>query len=213
MLVLTALSCCILSIVFLESLRPCGNASVPTTSDPCTGNPGLCDPGDPCLNPFAGSCSNPFGGSGPIGWGNGNVGGPDETGGGGDPCAYLNSSGTGVESVDNNSSPSECSATNGVWVPDGGAIYVPPDGSDPTIYGPGTGGPGGVMCIPNATCGITVLAFEIANWGNCVGSNAPGNMAIGAGSGRNSKGCDNGSGRDPRRRTVVRRLGFDCCSS
>jgi hypothetical protein len=36
-----------------------------------------------------------------------------------DPCVYLNDAGTGVErgSVDQNSSPSECAATGGQWLP------------------------------------------------------------------------------------------------
>jgi hypothetical protein len=112
-----------------------GDGSGPTTSDPCTGNPGLCDPGDPCQNPYAATCSNPFGGNGPIGWGDGNAGpvGPSD----GDPCAYLNASGTGVESTDYNSSPGECSSTGGVWYPDGGSISVSPDGMGPTVSAAG----------------------------------------------------------------------------
>ncbi len=118
----------------------CGNGTGSTGSpdpgspDPCTGNPGLCDPGDPCSNPYAGACSDPFGGSGPMGWGNGNIGGPHETGGSGDPCAYLNDTGTGVESVDNNSSPGECSSTGGVWIPNGGGISLAQDGTNTTVY-------------------------------------------------------------------------------
>ncbi|HKW87404.1 MAG TPA: RHS repeat-associated core domain-containing protein [Candidatus Acidoferrales bacterium] len=33
-----------------------------------------------------------------------------------DPCVYMNDSATAVESIDNNSSPGECSATGGTWV-------------------------------------------------------------------------------------------------
>jgi hypothetical protein len=34
-----------------------------------------------------------------------------------DPCVYLNNAGNGVESVDQNSSQSECNSTGGQWVP------------------------------------------------------------------------------------------------
>jgi RHS repeat-associated protein len=121
-----------------------------TNADPCTGNPGLCDPGDPCLNPFAGSCSNPFGGSGPVGWGNGNVGGPDETGGGADPCVYSNDDGS--YSVDTNSSPSECGQKNadgtvdGTWVPDNGSTFGVDSNGNVTIFGPPTQSSSDKMC-------------------------------------------------------------------
>lgn len=43
-----------------------------------------------------------------------------------DPCVYLNDSATAVEKngVDYNSSPSECSATGGTWVPPGSGYSV-----------------------------------------------------------------------------------------
>jgi hypothetical protein len=44
----------------------------------------------------------------------------------GDPCAYLNNAGNSVESVDQNSSPGECTKTGGQWLP------AQPPG---TIYG------------------------------------------------------------------------------
>lgn len=48
-----------------------------------------------------------------------------QAGFGNDPCAYLNDAGTGVESVDQNSSPGECQATGGQWIPTqpAGTIY------------------------------------------------------------------------------------------
>lgn len=36
---------------------------------------------------------------------------------GGDPCVYLNDAGTGVESIDQNSSEKECTGTGGQWIP------------------------------------------------------------------------------------------------
>jgi hypothetical protein len=58
----------------------------------------------------------------------------------GEPCAYLNASGTGVESTDYNSSPGECSSTEGVWYPDGGGINVSPDGTSVGIFSAATAG-------------------------------------------------------------------------
>jgi len=115
-----------------ESYGAACDGSLPDNinDDPCTGNPGLCDPGDPCSNPYSAACSDPFGGSGPVGWGNGT----SNLNSGGDPCAYLNDSGTGVESTDNNSSPSECQSTGGVWYPDGGGISIAQDGTNVTVY-------------------------------------------------------------------------------
>jgi len=48
-----------------------------------------------------------------------------------DPCIYLNKKGTGVESIDRNSSPKECKETGGKWVepqPPGTTYGVGPDG-------------------------------------------------------------------------------------
>jgi hypothetical protein len=44
----------------------------------------------------------------------------------GDPCVYLNNAGNGVESVDENSSPSECKSTGGQWLPQqpAGTLYL-----------------------------------------------------------------------------------------
>jgi RHS repeat-associated protein len=99
-----------------------------TDDDPCTGNPGLCDAGDPCSNPYAGGCSDPFGGNGPKGWGNGNAGAGTEAGGETDPCAYLNDAGTGVESADNDTTAQECIQNGGVWVPPGYTMSFTPNG-------------------------------------------------------------------------------------
>jgi hypothetical protein len=48
-----------------------------------------------------------------------------------DPCVYLNNAGTGVESIDQNSSPGECQGTGGQWIPP-----QPPG----TVYGVGPNG-------------------------------------------------------------------------
>jgi RHS repeat-associated protein len=158
------------------------SAGDPGNNDPCTGNPGLCDAGDPCSNPFAGACSDPFGGNGPVGWGNGNVGGPSGVGGSGDPCAYLNKSGTGVEYVDNNSSPGECGSTGGVWYPDGGGLSVSSDGMSISIFSPDVSGWGAsVPCIGGATCQLMGLEIGLGNWAQCVSSNIGGNVATGVG--------------------------------
>jgi RHS repeat-associated protein len=59
-----------------------------------------------------------------------------------DPCVYLNNSGTGVESVDDNSSPGECGATGGQWIPPQppGTIYSVTNGvASPVVpYSAGT---------------------------------------------------------------------------
>jgi RHS repeat-associated protein len=98
------------------------NYNCDPTIDPTCGNPG-----DPCANPYAGGCSDPFGGTGPIGWGNGNVGGPDETGGEtsndpSDPCVTVNSDGS--YTVNPNTNAQQCTANGGQWVPYGSQWYV-----------------------------------------------------------------------------------------
>jgi RHS repeat-associated protein len=103
---------------------------IPVSGDnPCTGNPGLCDQPDPCLNPYSGQCGSASGAFLSIQAGNG----ADSTG---DPCAYLNDSGTSVESTDSSSSPEECKHTGGIWYPDGGGISLSPDGTKITVYVP-----------------------------------------------------------------------------
>jgi RHS repeat-associated protein len=100
----------------------------PGQTDPCTGNPGACDAPDPCLNPWAGTCASATGGFQSLLAGNG----ADSDG---DPCVYLNASGTGIEKngVDNNSSATECKNTGGVWVPIGGSISISSDGTNITV--------------------------------------------------------------------------------
>lgn len=112
-----------------------------TDDDPCTGNPGLCDAGDPCSNPYAGGCSNPFGGNGPIGWGNGNAGAGTQAGGAVDPCVYPNDDGSFFYDSDTNYA--ECTQKNsdgtqdGVWVPPGWNYGVDSNGNV-TVFAPPT---------------------------------------------------------------------------
>lgn len=86
-------------------------------ADPgCTPGDFSCDPfsGNSCLNPWAGTCASGSGAFQSILAGNGSDSDND-------PCVYLNDAGNGIESVDHNSSPSECNRTGGKWVPPGSA--------------------------------------------------------------------------------------------
>lgn len=87
---------------------------------------------------------------------------------GGDPCVYLNNAGTGVESVDQNSSPGECGKTGGQWIPpqptgttygvsNGYAYPILPQDSSNRFFSEKTcfymdwaGGYAAVVAIPNA---------------------------------------------------------------
>jgi RHS repeat-associated protein len=141
----------------------------------CTPGDFSCDPfsSGSCLNPYAGTCSSAGSAFSSILAGNGAD--SDD-----DPCAYLNAAGNGVESVDHNSSPQECSQTGGVWYPAGGGISVSADGTSITIYSPSvTGWGASVPCIGGATCQLMGLEIGIGNWGMCVSANIGGNIATG----------------------------------
>jgi RHS repeat-associated protein len=90
----------------------------------CTPGDFSCDPfsSGSCLNPYAGTCSSASGAFSSLLAGNG----ADSDS---DPCAYLNDAGTGIESVDHNSSPQECAQTGGQWVaPPGNSLSVDQNG-------------------------------------------------------------------------------------
>lgn len=67
----------------------------------------------------------------------------------GDPCVYLNNAANGVESVDHNSSPAECGATGGQWIP------PQPAG---TTYGVANGN---VYVVSPHNCGAAIAATGI----------------------------------------------------
>ncbi len=98
----------------------CGNPQPPDqpgcdwNADPtCGGMVGM----DSCTNPFAASCGNPWEAQGLPFLSPGLNMSPAA-----DPCVYTNDDGS--YNVDPNSSPTECTETEGHWVPDGWQFTV-----------------------------------------------------------------------------------------